>query len=197
MAKSTGKSPVRFTGWKKRYSYLDDYKRGMDGKYVYYGRHYIFEGTQQELRRYKWILGITDLLLAALFVVGGCLDAGAIWNSWFVILPFMLEAISIFLLLWKTITLMMEKSPVKAYLYKKTVPWFKPCGVILIIACLLSFCMALLCLLLNPELVHLVPCIFYLVIKLVMAGIGYVFLRLTGKASWILDPSEEPEETEA
>ena len=107
---------AKFTGWKKRYSYLDDYKKGIDGKYVYYGRHYIFCGDSRELRIYKWTLGITDILLTALFVIGGLMDGGAIWRAWYVVIPFALEVVALFMLIWKSFSLLLEKIPVKAYM---------------------------------------------------------------------------------
>ena len=184
---------AKFSGWKKKYSYLDDYKKGMDGTYVYYGRHYLFQGTEQEFLRYKWFLGITDLLLIALFVVSGCADGKAIWRMWYVILPFAVEATAIFLLIWKSITLIFEKQPVKAYIYKKSVPWFQPVAIILMIACLLSFCAAGICMLVNPEEVQVSACILYLVLKLLMAGISLALTKVLKRSSWELDPSEEME----
>ena len=184
---------AKYTGWKKRYSYLDDYKKGMDGTYVYYGRHYLFQGTDRGLKRYKWILGLADLLLAGLYIVSGCMDGKAIWSMWYVILPFAAEAVAIFLLIWKSLTLIMEKQPVKAYLYKKSVPWFQPVSVILMIACLLSICATILCMLLHPEDVRISACILYLVLKLLMAGISFALIKVVKQNSWELDPSEEME----
>lgn len=184
---------AKYQGWKKRYSYLDDYKKGLDGKYVYYGRHHVFQGTDQQLRRYKWILGLTCLLSAVLFVLGGLMDAGAIWSSWYVMIPFALEVLAIFLLIWKTVTLLFEKHPVKSYIYRKTVLWFKPLGWIIMIVALLSICMAALCMILNPETVKTTGCILYMVLQLAMAALAFVFLRLTGGYTWEEDPSEETE----
>ena len=184
---------AKFTGWKRRYSYLNDYKKGMDGKYVYYGRHYIFKGDSRELTRYKWILGITDVLLAALFVIGGLTDAGAIWNTWYVVAPFALEVICIFLLIWKSVTLITEKVLVKEYIYKKTVPWFRPLLCILTAVCLLSVIAAVVCMLSLPDRVKQTGCILYIVIKVLTAAVAVISLRLQQKNGWELDPSEEME----
>ena len=95
---------AKYKGWKKRYSYLDDYKKGMDGKYVYYGRHYIYQGDLP-INQYKWMLGITDILLTVLYVVGGVQDAGIIWSKWYVVVPYAAEVLALFLLIWKSISL--------------------------------------------------------------------------------------------
>ena len=89
---------AKFKGWKNRYSYLDDYKKGIDGKYVYYGRHYVYQG-ELPLNRYKWMLGGVDLFLAALYIAGGFQDAGILWSRWYVVVPYALEVVAVFLLI--------------------------------------------------------------------------------------------------
>ena len=182
---------AKFTGWKKRYSYLDDYKKGMDGKYVYYGRHYILKEGSGGYAAYKWILGIMDFLLTALFVVSGFLDAGAIWRTWYVVLPFTLEVIVIFFLLWRSFKLLLEKMPAKEYIYKKSIPWFTPLNIILAVVCLISAAGTLICLFTIPEEVKSTGCILYIVIKLVSAILSVLFIRLRKPYVWELDPTEE------
>ncbi|MBQ9032150.1 MAG: hypothetical protein IJ106_11965 [Parasporobacterium sp.] len=184
---------AKFNGWKKRYSYLDDYKKGMDGTYVYYGRHYLFSGSREELQGYKWTIGITALLLVALFIIGGIMDAGAVWNTWYVILPYALEAVLIFLLIWKGLTLIVEKNPVKAYIYNKTVPWLRPCGLILAGICVISLIAALICLLTKPDTVKLTGCLLYMGIKVLTGICGYLFAGRMKRYRWEPDPSEEIE----
>lgn len=182
---------AKFSGWKKRYSYLDDYKKGMDGKYVYYGKHYAFRGTDAQLKWYKGMLGITSFLAISLFVISGLMDAGALWSCWYVIIPFALEILAIFVLAWKAVTLLFEKNPVKSYIYKRTVPWFKPMGIILMVIALISIAASVICMLLNPETVKMTGCIVYMVLKLAQAVLAFVFVRMIGKYQWDEDPSEE------
>lgn len=182
-----------YKGWKRKYAYLDDYKKGIDGTYVYYGRHHVFRGTEQELRRYRMILLAISLVSAALFIASGLMDGGAIWSSWYVVLPFAIEVVIIFLLIWKAVTLLMEKHPVKSYLYKKTVPWFKPLGILLTIVSLLLLCMAGLCMILQPDLVRVTGCVLFMILQLLMAVSAFAFVRLTGRYTWEEDPSETPE----
>ena len=182
---------AKFTGWKKRYSYLDDYKKGMDGKYVYYGRHYVLKEGSPSFTGYKWILGIMDFLLTALFVAGGLIDAGAIWRTWYVVAPYMMEVLALFFLVWRSFKLLFEKMPVKEYIYKKSVPWLTPLNIILAIVCLLSAVAALICLLTLPEEVKLSGCIVYIVIKLVSAALSLISIWLRKSYVWEPDPSEE------
>lgn len=183
---------AKYKGWKNRYSYLDDYKKGMDGKYVYYGRHYIYQG-ELPLRSYKWMLGITDILLTALYIIGGLQNAGVLWSRWYVVLPFAAEVVAIFLLIWKSLSLMFEKVPVKAYIYKKTVPWFRPLGLIQAVLSGLSVIGTVVCMAANPQEVRITGCIIYLVIKVLMGVIGVLFANRIRQYPWELDPSEEPD----
>ena len=183
----------KYRGWKNRYSYLNDYKKGLDGKYVYYGHHYIVNGGSPACRNYKLILGITDILLIALYIISGLMDAGRIWNTWYVVIPFAIQVIMIFLLAWKGLTFIIEKYPVKEYICKKTVPWFKPCAVILAAVCLLSICMTALCMILENEGIRITGCIIYMITVLIMAAVCVVFIKLTNAYKWEPDPSENIE----
>ena len=183
---------AKYKGWKKRYSYLDDYKKGMNGEYVYYGRHYIYQGDLP-IRKYKWLLGITDILLAVLYIVAGLQDAGVIWNRWYVVLPYAAHVVVVFLLIWKCLTLIFEKVPVKAYMYKKSVPWFRPLGLILAVICALLIIGTVICMAVDPEQVRMTGCIIFLVIMVLMGVIGVLFADRVRKYPWELDPSEEGE----
>ena len=182
---------AKFTGWKKRYSYLDDYKKGLDGKYVYYGRHHILQGGTPKLRNYQWILGLTGALALALFIAGGFLNTGILWSVWYVVLPYALEAVCIFLFLWKAVTLLLEKYPVKSYIYKKTVPWFSPVAWILCVIEGISLIASGICMGVHTELTNLVPAVVYMILKLLTAALCLVFLRMQKGFVWEEDPSEE------
>ena len=45
---------------------------------------------------------------------------------------------AVFLMIWKTLSLITEKVPLKEYVYRKTVPWFRPLGYVLTVICLIS-----------------------------------------------------------
>ena len=181
----------KYTGWKKRYSYLDDYKKGVDGQYVYYGRHYIYKGSGFSLKQYKCMLGLLDLLLAALFIAGGFQNGGVIWSTWYVVVPYAVEAVVIFLMLWKTLSVVIEKVPLKAHIYQKTVPWFRPLSFILAVIALISLLGTVLCLILRPDEIRLTGCIIYIAIKAVTACTGILFAGRINTSDWEPDPDEE------
>lgn len=184
---------AKFKGWKRRYAYLDDYKKGLDGQYVYYGRHYIYQG-EIPLTRYKGLLGIIDALLAALYLAGGFQNAGAIWSCWYTVVPYALEVLAVFLLIWKSVSLIMEKAPVKAYIYKKTVPWFRPLGLILAVLTGLSVIGTVVCMIIHSDVIRVTGCVIYLITQVLLGLTGVLFAGKIRKYPWVLDPSEEPEE---
>ena len=184
----------KYSGWKKRWSYLDDYKKGMNGQYVYYGTYCNFVGTGAEFRKYKAILGVSDLILLVLFILGGLMDAGRIWNTWYVVIPFALEAVSIFLLLWKTLTLITERAPIKTYIYKKSVPWFKPVAWAIGITAGISLIMTFVCMMINSEYVKVNGCIFYMLIKALMIACVIVYLKIISRYKFNPDTAEEARE---
>jgi len=185
---------ARFQGWKKRYSYLDDYKPGMDGKYVYYGRHYILEGGTDAWKKYRLMLFISSALLMALFVVSGVIEAGVFWSLWYTNLPFALKAIASFLFVWKAIALAIEKYPVKKHIYQKSVPWLKPCAVIVAAISVVYAVTTVICILTNREGILLSGCIIEIVLNLAAAAAGVILFKMFDRFKWDMDPSEEMEE---
>ncbi|MCF0228858.1 MAG: hypothetical protein HUJ76_04085 [Parasporobacterium sp.] len=191
--KFSDRTKLKYSGWKKRYAYLDNYKQGMDGKYVYYGRHYILKGDISQLKKLRLMSILTITVLVAMFIAGGCMDAGAIWGKWYVIIPYALELIFIFLLGWKTLSLITEKYPVKEYVYKKTVPWWSFFAITTVVFCGISVCTTIICMLSVPDFVKIPGCIIYIITKLISAAACLVFNAQQKKIEWELDPSEEPE----
>ena len=182
---------AKFQGWKKRYAYLDDYKPGIDGKYVYYGRHQILKGGRTDWKNYRWLMGTASAVLLALLVITGFIEAGAYWRQWYTNLTYALKAIAAFLVIWKTLTLITEKYPVKQYLYAKSVPWYRPCAVITIITGVLAAAAALVCIIINPEGTLISGCVIETVLNLLTAAAGVVMYIMLGKYEWEEDPSEE------
>ena len=184
---------AKFQGWKKRYSYLDDYKPGIDGKYVYYGRHYVLKSGKGDWKNYRLLISGAAVIVLALLVVSGLIEAGTYWRQWYVNLTYALKVIAAFLIIWKCFTLVTEKYPVKEYLYKKSVPWYKPSSVSVAATGLVSAIAAAVCLAAPAEGTIVSGCIIELVLNLLTCAAGIVMFKLVGKYEWEPDPSEEIE----
>ncbi len=101
--------------------YLNDFKRQEDGKYAYEGKHYIFDGDESERKRaYSVILLLVGLMIAS--VLGsGFLTGGGMKNSYYVILPYLGEAVALFFSCWYIFKLMTKGDTVREYIYRSTV----------------------------------------------------------------------------
>ena len=168
----------------KRFDYLNDFVKNDSGTYVYNGSLYRLQGDKKDRSRVNIILKLTCLLSLAFFIVSGCIDAGALWSAWYVVLLFGLEAISIFVMIWKSISFLFEKEPLKEYIYKKTVPWFRPCAFTLALVSLLSVIMTLIYLAVHGSGDRLTECIVYMLLKLFEGAVGAGFFILFKKYIW-------------
>ena len=182
---------AKFKGWKNRYSYLEDYRQGLDGKYVYYGRHYILQTGKAGWKSFRLLMGTASVLILTLLIITGIIEAGAYWRLWYVNLAYALKVIAAFLIIWKSFALITEKYPVKKYIYKKSVPWYRPCAMIEAITGGLCAIAAIVCILAGTKDIILSGCIIEIILNLVTGACGFVLFRMLERYSWDLDPSEE------
>mgnify|MGYP007102011977 CR=1 FL=1 len=182
---------AKYKGWKNRYAYLDDYKPGLDGKYVYYGKHYVLEGGQAQWKNYRILIFSAAGILLVLLIITGLLEAGRYWREWYVNVTYGLKVAAAFLILWKSVTLAAEKYPVKTHVYSKSVPWYRPCAVITVITSVLCFIAALICILTVHEGLIMSGCVLEMVLNLITAAAGVILYKQLKKYVWMMDPSEE------
>ena len=75
-----------------RRAHLNDFHVNLAGDYVYTGAHYSYvdQGRSRD-RVQRELLGLSVAVVLAV-VAGGCSDAPAMLNCWYVILPYICEA---------------------------------------------------------------------------------------------------------
>lgn len=102
---------------KNRKAYLKDIRPNLSGEYVYVGAHYRYAG--KDLSYGKAIAGIAvpALLSLAAFVAAGFVNAGGMSNTFYVLIPYMAEAIAVFTLLWAVCKLLMNGQRVRDYIF--------------------------------------------------------------------------------
>ena len=96
--------------------YLKDIERTDTGDLVYTGDVYRAEG--EGLTAYRRFLPAV-LAAAALFVGSGSINAAGASDAFYVILPYIGEALCLFIACWHIYKLLSEKGKVRAFVYEK------------------------------------------------------------------------------
>lgn len=101
----------------KKWSTLNDYKRSADGEYVYTGGYYAPVDAAAYGGRCR-VFACFGVCAVALVAAQGLLTAGGMKNTFYVLLPFLGEVISVFLLVWNTVRLLYAGDRMKRYVYE-------------------------------------------------------------------------------
>lgn len=104
-----------------RRAHLNDFHVNLAGDYVYTGAHYSYvdQGRSRD-RVQRELLGLSVAVMLAV-VAGGCSDAPAMLNCWYVILPYICEAAAAVSVIWAVHRLRKAEEPIREYIYKKSV----------------------------------------------------------------------------
>lgn len=112
------------TSRKGRRAYLDDFRRTVDGEYIYIGATYIFQGEKQARKQGLIRWGLLAAGMVAFAMVGGCIRAPGTVGCAYVLLPYALSILAAFSVLWGYVRLAKGGEPLRAYVYDATVQQF-------------------------------------------------------------------------
>lgn len=175
-----------------RRAHLNDFHVDLAGNYVYTGNHYAFVAQGRELprvRRELW--GLTAAILMGVFA-GGCSDAPAMLNCWYVILPYAAETVAAVSVLWAMVRLSREGDPLREYVYKATAKALPHRAMLCMISAGLGFATMLLYLMLNDAFgVKTASALMYLLLKLLVGGGAWLLWRYTLVLHWEKVPGRE------
>lgn len=115
MAKSNSKSK------KGRRSYLNDIRPNLAGEYVYVGDYYCYVPQGKSYRRAVAEIAALSVLGFLALVAAGFVNAGGMGNCFYVIIPYMGEAISVFVLLWAVSKIIIKGEKLREYVYGSSV----------------------------------------------------------------------------
>ncbi len=148
----------------KKNSYLSDYKQNAEGKYIYTGIYYSVNGERK-----KQII-ISALYGAALIVtvlVSGLMNAGGMSNTFYVIIPYILEVSALFALIWNDVRLVYSGGKLKEYVYTAVSKFLPLSAVLLSVFSFIGLICSFLFLILNGTEGKTFQCIVYLVLKFI------------------------------
>ena len=131
-----------------RRAHLDDFKKNFRGEWVYTGCHYSLAGqsVKADIRR-SIALFHTGILATAL--LPECLPAVEMSDCIWAVLPWVLQAVSVFLTLWTAVRLIFAGTRVRAYVYERTVPVLPRRLMLTVLTAALAFILESLYLILN------------------------------------------------
>ena len=116
MAKDTNN-----TRKKGRKAYLNDFQPNLAGEYTYTGAHFRYTGSGVDYRlcRRGTMFGAIAMLVGLL--APGFVNAGGMGNCFYVLIPYMGEAISVFVTLWAVFKMLAGGERLREYIYEKSV----------------------------------------------------------------------------
>lgn len=114
------------SGGKKKRSkaYLDDFKKTASGEYAWQGAEYAWDGGKAGQRRALFKLWTAGSAMAAATLAAGCIPAAGMDGCFYLLLPYLLQAVLVIRVLWLLGRLSGAGSRIRAYIYEETVHKF-------------------------------------------------------------------------
>ncbi len=116
---------------KNRWEHLNDFKKDENGRYEYQGKSYVFAGSGDEQKKAYIKLWSYLILSSASVIISGCISGAGLTNSFYVIIPFLAEAVCLFTLIWNHFKLFTKKSEIRTYIYNSAHPKITPSAMLL------------------------------------------------------------------
>lgn len=113
--------------WGKN-GYIHDFHRTADGGYKYEGK-FMYADKMLLKRLYLKLAIIQTVMIIAAIIPGFATTAG-LQNSFYVIIPYVLWVISALIMTYKTVCIFLGSSPMRSYVYERSVAAYTPCAYI-------------------------------------------------------------------
>ena len=113
------------------------FTRGAGGEMVYIGRHYSYQGDERSYRQSMRLRMVLAAIMGVAQVAGGLMPIPALYNTWYVIAPYMLTFFAVVSLVWAVCRLSYWGNPLREYVYDATI---KQLPIRTILAMILSMC---------------------------------------------------------
>ena len=161
-------------------AYLDQHVKDASGEYQYLGEWYRLQGGKKELYPF---LGLV-LLAGAAIVASGCITATGLKNTWYVIIPYIIEVSLLFALAWQATRLAAGRGRLKAFVFEEVSPRVRPlCGGLILAQALSALCSVLFLLRQGPD-GTVAACIAWFLLKALAAAGAALARRLYGRLDW-------------
>ena len=165
----------------RKYKYLDNFKLGADGKYIYTGDVYTLKGDYKKI---YLKISVLCVLLALCITGSGFINAAGMNNSFYVIIPFVAEVICLFVILWNSVRVIYAGQNVRAYIYEPGVPRITAGALAISIFAFLALVGSAVFTVLHGFEEKMLQCIIYWILELVSVPVGIALNRFVGKQEW-------------
>lgn len=167
-----------------RRAYLEDFHKTATGDYVYEGATHPYPAQKLSRRQALARLWTAAAAMAALALLGGCLPAAGMQNTFYVILPWAAGLISAGAVVWLMCRLSAGGDPLRDYVYTATVQRFGQRGVAVTVCAGLTLTGELLCLALQGPGERLPGSLALLASQGLLLAAGLWWLHFTRRLKW-------------
>lgn len=157
-----------------RRAYLNDFKLQDNGEYIYKGTVYRFKGDWKQCRKTLWTL---CAVLAVLVIAGGLLPSAGMMNAFYVILPYLGEAVTAALLIYAVYKLTKGDGNIREYIYVKTFERFREYFMMLFIFSVMCLIGEILCLIITKNIGKLLFSVIFMILQVFVFGIASALNR--------------------
>ncbi len=154
---------------KNRRTYLNDFKLQDNGEYIYKGTVYRYIGEWNRCRRSLWTLCAA---LAALIIASGLLPSAGMMNEFYVILPYLGEAVTAALLIYAVYKLTKGDGNIREYIYVKTFERFREYFMMIFIFSVMCLTGEVLCLIVTKNMGKLLFSVIFMILQVFVFGIA-------------------------
>ena len=165
----------------RKYKFLDNFRPGADGRYVYTGDTYTLKGDR---KKSYLIMSLLCAAIALLTVGSGFINAAGMNNTFYVIIPYVGEIICMFVILWNSTRIIYAGQNVRAYIYEPCVPRVYSGALALSVFSLIALIGSVVFTVLHGFEGKTLQCIIYWVLKLVTVPFGIALNRFVRKLEW-------------
>ena len=177
----------------RQFRQFNGHYENIDMQYSYFGKYYLFVGTDKERMAMGRNLIIFCAVSIALCIFSGLTLAGRMSAMWYVVVPYVVEVLMTAWLTWYTVKLIRDGNKIKEPTKKKVVPLLPIIGLILGIMAIwgLVCVIEILTVYGDEGMPGYSYC--YLIAKVIMAALGIFIFIYQRRFKWVEEklPDEE------
>lgn len=167
-----------------RKEYLNDFQKGMNGQYYYTGSFVTYDAKRGQWNRDILLLWLSCAVPAIFLIVVGCLPNSGLIGEPFALVPYALELIPLFVVIWKMVRMTYAGIKMRTYIFNsvvKQVPVFAVIAAVIAAVGIIGMVIALAFRSFSGG-IHVV--IMYIISQIILIGGGVLIRAVSKKMPW-------------